>query len=197
MKKRSATVRRETQETRIEATVRLDGPPTVAVATGLPFFDHVLQALACHGRMGLRLRATGDVEVDPHHLIEDCGIVLGRAIAKAQGGFRGIARAGCFGFPMDESLASVAVDLCGRANVVWKARLGSAPIGGVDPRLLREFCKGLGQGLGATIHVAVPWKDNDHHAVEAIAKALGRALRMALERVPGRRAMSTKGKIDA
>lgn len=197
MKKRNAVVKRETRETRIEVALRLDGPRSVEVETGLPFFDHMLEALALHGGMGLKLKARGDTHVDPHHLMEDCGIVLGQALAGALGGFRGIARAGCFGFPMDESLASVAVDLCGRVNVVWKARLGSLPIGGVDPRLMREFVKGFAQGLKATVHVFVPWKDNDHHACEAIAKALGRAIRMAVEPAGGRRPMSTKGRIDA
>ncbi|HPQ80827.1 MAG TPA: imidazoleglycerol-phosphate dehydratase [bacterium] len=197
MKIRKSKVSRETRETRIEVAVRLDGPAHVKVGTGLPFFDHMLQAFACHGRFGLKLKATGDLHVDPHHLVEDCGIVIGQAMSKALGGYGGIARAGCFGFPMDESLASVAIDLCGRVNFVWKVRLGGDPIGGMDPRLMREFVKGIAQGLSATVHVAVLWKDNDHHACEAISKALGRALRMAVEPVGGRRAMSTKGRIDA
>ena len=196
MKVRKAKIRRKTKETDIEMALNIDKSSPVEISTGIPFFDHMLNAFACHGRFSLVVKAKGDLEVDPHHLVEDCGITLGNTFAKALGGFHGIARAGCFGFPMDESLASVAVDLCNRTNLVWKVKLGDSPISGFDPRLFREFCKGMADGMRATMHIVVPWKDNDHHAVEAVAKALGRALKMACEPLGSGKVLSTKGSLN-
>lgn len=193
---RKATVQRATKETQISLTFHADGGP-IDIETGLPFFDHMLNALACHGRFGLEVDATGDIEVDPHHLIEDVGIVLGQAIRDALPEYKGIARAGCFAFPMDATLAVVALDLCGRPTLVWSVEFGPFTLGGIDPNLFREFYKGLVDGMRASVHVHIPCRDNDHHLIEAIYKAFGRALRQAVEPVGAPDAvLSTKGMLD-
>lgn len=197
MKPRIATLDRETKETRIRLELRLDGPAATRVSTGIPFLDHMMDALACHGRFGLEVEAQGDLHVDPHHLVEDCGIALGFAAAKALEGSGPVARAGCFSFPMDGSLAQVAIDLCGRPNLVWQVPLESERVGDVDPRLFRDFLKGFADGARATVHVFVPYRDNDHHALEAVFKALGRALREAVRPADGEGPLSTKGVLDA
>jgi imidazoleglycerol-phosphate dehydratase len=192
---RTATITRNTQETQITLTFHADSGP-IAIETGLPFFDHMLNAWACHGRFGLEVDARGDIEVDPHHLIEDTGIVLGQAIREALPEFKGIQRAGCFAFPMDGTLAMVALDLCGRPNLVWNVEFGNFPLGGLDPNLFREFYKGLVDGMRGTLHVHIPCKDNDHHLIEAIFKAFGRALREASVPVASGTILSTKGMLD-
>ena len=194
---RTATVKRTSKETRIALTLDMDTPTPSAIETGLPFFSHMLDAFACHGRFGLNVEATGDTDVDPHHLMEDTGIVLGQAIAKALDGYKGIARAGCFAFPMDGTLAVVALDCCGRSNLVWNVTFGHHAIGTLDPHLFREFFKGLADGMKATIHIHVPCADNDHHVVESVFKAFARALRQAAERVDDAAVLSTKGMLDS
>jgi imidazoleglycerol phosphate dehydratase HisB len=126
LQKRSAEVVRRTKETDITIRVNLDEPGKTNIVTDLPFLSHMLEALACHGKIGIEVRATGDVEVDPHHLIEDVGIVLGEAIFKALGGLSGIERAGCFMYPMDGTLSQIAIDICGRRNLVWNSSKGSS-----------------------------------------------------------------------
>ncbi len=197
MKTRDGETRRETGETRIRMRLGLDGPPSSSIRTGLPFLDHMLDAFATHGRFALEAEAQGDVQVDPHHLVEDCGICLGATLAEALKDGRPTARAGCFLFPMDRSLAQVALDLCGRPNLVWEVELEPQPLGGIDPRLFQDFFKGLADAARATIHVRLLARDNDHHAVEAVFKAFGRALREAVAPVEGSGPVSTKGKIDA
>jgi imidazoleglycerol-phosphate dehydratase len=196
MNVRTATYTRETRETSISATVRLDGPAVCRAETEVGFLNHMLEAMSLHGGMGIEVRAGGDTGVDLHHLIEDCGIVLGTAMARALEGSKSIARAGFFTFPMDGSLASAAVDLCGRPNLVWNVPRALMPIGDLDPNLFRDFFKGFSDSLKATVHVNVPYKDNDHHAVEAVFKAFGRALRLALEPSGSQGPLSTKGSID-
>lgn len=196
MSQRTGRYKRETKETAISISIRLDEQNDSGIETPLPFLNHMLDAFSCHGRFGLDIKANGDIEVDPHHLIEDCGIVLGKALKDALDEFKGIARAGCFDFPMDGSLARVAIDLCGRPNLVWNVDLGGYRIGTLDPRLFRDFFKGLADGLLATIHVNVPYLDNEHHAVEAIFKAFARALREAVTQLNSFDIISTKGKID-
>ena len=191
---RAGSYKRTTRETEISLQIDIDGGER-GIQTPLPFFNHMLDAFACHGRFGLEVEASGDIEVDPHHLIEDCGIVLGLALANSLVDFSGIERAGYFIFPMDGSLAQVAVDLCGRPNLVWNADLSGYQIGGVDPRLFRDFFKGLVDNIPATVHVNVPYLDNDHHAVEAMFKAFGRALRLATNQLPSNNILSTKGAI--
>lgn len=194
---RLGTVTRHTKETEIQITLELDQPEIIHVDTGLPFLDHMLTAFACHGRFGMEVTATGDTHVDPHHLIEDTGIVLGQTIVKALGGnFDGIQRAGCFAFPMDGTLAVVALDLCGRSNLTWKVQFGHHAVGHLDPNLFREFYKGLVDGLRATLHVHVPVQDNDHHVIESIMKAFGRSLREAIQPIPSSKPLSTKGMLE-
>jgi imidazoleglycerol-phosphate dehydratase len=199
---RVGTIHRETRETNIRMTLAID-PTTPALSeirikTPLPFLNHMLNTIAVHGQFGLEIDATGDIEVDPHHLVEDVGIVLGQCVIKALGGgYTGIQRAGCFSFPMDQTLATVALDLCGRSNFVWKVGFESMMVGHLDPRLFREFFKGLTDGLQSTVHIHVPYQDNDHHVIEAIFKAFARSLRQAL--TPLQRSdlvMSTKGVLE-
>lgn len=194
---RTATVTRNTKETQITLTLHLDTATPHTIETGLPFFDHMLTAFACHGRFGLELQANGDIEVDPHHLIEDVGIVLGEAIRQALPGYKGIERAGCFAFPMDGTLAVAALDLCGRPNLVWNVRFGNFPVGGIDPNLFREFFKGLVDGMRGTLHIHIPCQDNDHHLVESIFKAFGRSLRNAVTPIDPDTVLSTKGMLEA
>ncbi|MHC4598875.1 MAG: imidazoleglycerol-phosphate dehydratase [Planctomycetota bacterium] len=196
MKTRTAEVIRKTDETRVRVALGLEAGEGRGIDTNLPFLDHLLSAFACHGRFGLEVEAEGDLAVDPHHLVEDCGITLGRAVAKVLGGSPAIRRAGFFLFPMDGSIAEVALDLCGRPNLVWKATLGDFPLGGIDPRLFRDFFKGWVDGARATLHVRVPYQDGDHHALEAVFKAFGRALREAVAPVDSPTPLSTKGILD-
>lgn len=190
---RVAEMQRVTKETDIMITIDLDGGGTADIVTAVPFLSHMLTALACHGRFDLTVRATGDIEADPHHLIEDTGIVLGATMFKAMGELSGIERAGCFSYPMDGSLASVAIDLCGRRNLIWNVKFGQFPIGNLDPNLFREFFKGFVDGLQATLHCTLQYGDNDHHAIEAVFKALARSLRQALTPLEDGRYLSTKG----
>ncbi|MEM0951855.1 MAG: imidazoleglycerol-phosphate dehydratase [Cyanobacteria bacterium P01_H01_bin.74] len=198
---RQATVKRQTKETQIAISVGIDNSldktaALIALDTGLPFFDHMLNALACHGQLALSIQATGDTAVDPHHLIEDVGITLGEAIRKALPGYTGIFRAGCFAFPMDETLSVVALDLCGRPNLVWRVTFGPHLVGHLDPNLFREFFKGLSDGLRASVHIHVPCQDNDHHVIESVFKAFARALHQAVQETGGQSVLSTKGTLD-
>jgi imidazoleglycerol-phosphate dehydratase len=197
MKLRTVEKTRETKETQISLEIRLDGPVGTEIDTELPFLSHMLDAFATHGRFGLKMSARGDVQVDPHHLIEDCGIVIGSAIAAALGDFKGINRAGSFTFPMDGSLATVALDLCGRPNLIWNVPLEGEIIGVVELKLFQELFKALSDGMRATMHVNVPYRDNDHHVLEAVFKAFGRALRQAVTPTGDDSTLSTKGTIDA
>jgi imidazoleglycerol-phosphate dehydratase len=195
---RIGTITRNTKETQIHLEFNADDAAEPSIDTGLPFFDHMLTAFACHGRFGLTVKATGDIHVDPHHLIEDTGIALGEAIRQALPGYKGILRAGCFAFPMDGTLAVAALDLCGRPNLVWRVEFGPFLVGNIDPNLFREFWKGLSDGMRGALHFHIPCQDNDHHVIEACFKAFGRSLREAV--VPVDTAggiLSTKGMIDA
>ncbi len=193
---RSAQVSRTTKETTITIRIDLDDASAPDIVTDLPFLSHMLTALACHARMGLFVRATGDIEVDPHHLIEDVGIVLGETIYKALGGLAGIMRAGCFMFPMDGTLAQTAIDICGRRNLVWNVKFGNFTVGNIDPNLFKEFFKGFVDGLKCSLHVNVLYSDNDHHVIESIFKSLSRSLRQAVTRTETGEYLSTKGVLD-
>jgi imidazoleglycerol-phosphate dehydratase len=199
---RQASLQRHTRETQLSLTLGLDvtdATPANHIATPLPFFNHMLDALATHGQLHLHLEAQGDIHVDPHHLVEDVGIVFGQALVHALGGsMKGILRSGCFSFPMDGTLATVALDCCGRGNLVWNVPpFESATVGTLDPRLFREFFKGIVDGAALTLHAQVPYRDNDHHVVEALCKAFARALRQALTPLPNvASVMSTKGMIQ-
>ncbi len=195
---RVGTISRKTKETDITICVNLDRPGNVNIETDLPFLSHMLEAFACHGQFSLDVKAKGDIEVDPHHLIEDCGIVLGEAIYKAFGGLKGIQRAGSFTFPMDGSLALVAIDICGRRNLTWNVKFGNFTVGGLDPNLFKEFYKGFIDGLKATLHVHILASDNDHHVIEAVFKACARALALCVQKIESSPDLylSTKGMLD-
>lgn len=196
--RRVAQVARKTRETAIRIRVALDGRGQVSADTGIGFFDHMLTALAMHAGFDLRLEAAGDLHVDQHHLVEDCGIVLGQAIAKALGDRRGIERTGYFAFPMEDALALAALDLSGRSSLVWRARFRRARVGELDTDLIAEFFRGMARGLAADLHVVIPYRTNDHHAAEAAFKAVGKALKLAVTRDGRYRGLvpSTKGLLE-
>ena len=191
---RKGTCRRETKETRIEAAVCLDGGP-VAVDTGIGFFDHMLEAFAVHGGLGLTLKAEGDLRVDGHHTVEDVGIVLGQAFAQALGDKRGIRRFGSLALPMDEALVLAACDLSGRGQLHWQAEVPPVMIGAFDATLAKEFFIAFAANADVTLHVRMLAGENAHHMVEALFKAVARALREAVEADPrmGDVLPSTKG----
>jgi imidazoleglycerol-phosphate dehydratase/histidinol-phosphatase len=187
---RRARVERRTKETQIDVAVDLDATAPVAIATGIGFFDHMLEQVARHGGFSLTLECRGDLAVDEHHTVEDCALALGQALRTALGDKTGIARFG-FLLPMDESLAQVAIDLSGRPYAVFDGKFGREAVGGLPTELVPHFFRSLGEALGAAIHVKVHG-ENSHHMVEACFKAVGRALRQAL-RVEGSELPSSKG----
>jgi imidazoleglycerol-phosphate dehydratase len=189
---RRAEIERKTAETRIRVVLELDGSRQVQVETGVGFFDHMLTHVAFHGGFDLTVEAAGDLHVDAHHTVEDVGIALGQALARALGDKAGVARYGAALVPMDESLARVVVDLSNRplSLVTGPRRPGAA--GGFDGQLAEEFWRALALHAGLTLHVGLLYGDNDHHLLEAAFKALGRALGQAAARAQGGVA-STKG----
>ncbi len=195
---RRATIRRKTKETSITATLKIEGRGAFDVKTPVGFLTHMLESFALHGRFDLAFRAEGDLQVDQHHLIEDCGIVLGQAFAKALGRRRGINRAGYFVYPMDDALAVVAVDLGGRPFLVFDARFRRRLCGDLDTDLLEEFFRAFSVHAGANLHVKMPYGKNDHHRIEAIFKAFARAMRTACSTDPAaaRDVPSTKGMLE-
>ncbi|HBH26236.1 MAG TPA: imidazoleglycerol-phosphate dehydratase HisB [Rhodospirillaceae bacterium] len=192
---RTATVHRATKETDITVTLDLDGQGRAEVATGIGFFDHMLEQLARHGLMNLTVQAKGDLHIDGHHTVEDTGLALGQALREALGERRGITRYGWALVPMDEALARVAVDLSGRPGLTWDVPLARERLGGMDTELFREFFGGFVQAGGLSLHAASLYGTNDHHRVEGVFKAAARALRAAV--APDPRAAgavpSTKG----
>ena len=177
---RTASVQRDTQETRIELTLDLDGVGKADLATGLPFFEHMLTQVARHGLVDLHLRAEGDLEVDAHHTVEDVGIVLGQAVAKAVGDKRGISRYGHAYVPLDEALSRAVVDFSGRPGLTYRVDYVRPRIGDFDVDLLREFFQGFVNHAQVTAHLDNLRGDNAHHQAETLFKAFGRALRMAV-----------------
>lgn len=190
---RIGSFERTTRETTITATVNLDGG-AVEVSTGIGFFDHMLTALAVHGGFGLTLRASGDLQVDGHHTVEDTGIVLGKAFAEALGDKGGIVRFGSFYVPMDEALAFAAVDVSGRPFLRYDATLPQERCGDYDTCLTAEFFRALATNAGLTLHVQAVYGDNAHHMIEAMFKATAHALRLAV--APKEGVLSTKGALD-
>ena len=179
---RSGNVIRETRETKIDLTIDLDGSGRADVESGIGFFNHMLTLLAAHGRFDLVLNCDGDIEVDGHHSVEDIGIALGQAVHKALGDKKGITRYGTFFLPMDETLVMVSLDISGRPFLVYDAGGAMAPmIGQYDTELTEEFLRAFAFNAGITLHVKVMYGTNSHHKVEAIFKALGRALHDAVK----------------
>jgi len=196
--RRRARLSRKTRETSVTVSLGLDGRGQVSASTGIGFFDHMLTALAVHAGFDLAIEAIGDLHVDQHHLVEDSGIVFGQAVAKALGDRRGIERAGFFAFPMEDAVAFAAIDLSGRPALTWRARFRRERVGELDTDLIPEFFRGVARGLGADLHILVPYRSNDHHAAEAIFKAVGKALKVAVARDGRYRDLvpSTKGLLE-
>ena len=192
---RKAQISRRTAETDITVSLTLDGGGTYDNATGVGFFDHMLDQLARHALLDLELRATGDLHIDAHHTVEDCGIALGQALAQALGDKRGIRRYGACLLPMDDALVSAALDLSGRPYLDWRVSFTAPRIGDFDTELVREFFQALATHGGITLHVEALHGINAHHVAEAAFKAVARALRDALEPDPrkGDAIPSTKG----
>jgi imidazoleglycerol-phosphate dehydratase len=192
---RQASIKRETTETQIALKLSIDGKGQYDVRTGIRFLDHMLELFARHGGFDLKLRASGDLDVDQHHTVEDIGIALGEAIAKALGDRRGINRAGYFLMPMDETLAVAAVDLSGRIHAVVDLRLKVERVGDLQAELVTDFFEGFAQGARANVHVKVLYGRSSHHHIEAVFKAFARALRVACarDRRLARMLPSTKG----
>ena len=176
---RQASVARTTRETAIELSFALDGSGAADIATGIGFLDHMLELFAYHGRFDLTLRARGDLQVDGHHTVEDIGLVLGQALQDALGDKAGIRRYGSCLLPMDEALALVAVDVSGRPFLVYEADVAPGRLGEFDTELTHHFLRSLATRAGITIHVRLLSGDDAHHQIEAVFKALARALRDA------------------
>jgi len=193
---RTATVNRNTNETKISVTVNLDGTGTSQIYTGIGFFDHMLTLFAKHSFIDLNVKTEGDFFVDGHHSVEDTGIAIGTAIRKALGDKSGITRYGNFLLPMDETLVLCAIDLCGRPYLGYDLTFTSPAIGGLDTQLVREFFYAVSYTLGASIHLKQMSGINDHHISEAAFKAFGRALSQAVGYSPKEKGIpSTKGVI--
>ena len=192
--RRAATVERTTAETSITILIDLDGGDSSS-STGVPFFDHMLDQLGRHGRIGLEVRASGDLEIDAHHTVEDVGLALGDALRQAVGDKRGIRRFGDALVPMEEALAQVALDISGRPLLVYDADIPAEAIGQFDTILTEEFLHALARSAGLTLHVRLLSGKNPHHCVEAIFKAVARALGEAVSIDPraGDEIPSTKG----
>jgi imidazoleglycerol-phosphate dehydratase len=192
--KRKARIHRKTSETDIAVVIALEGTGTARVNTTIPFLDHMLTLFAKHGRFDLDVQASGDTEVDDHHLVEDVGICLGDALKEALGGKRGINRYGTALTPMDETLCSVALDLSGRPYLVYHVKFGNRKIKQFDAALLHEFFKALTDRSGMTLHINLVYGKNTHHIAEGTFKAFARALMEAVAIPEGRMDLpSTKG----
>jgi imidazoleglycerol-phosphate dehydratase len=193
---RKVKISRTTKETGIKVDLNLDGLGKHKISTSIPFLDHMLSLLAAHGLFDLIIQARGDTAVDFHHTVEDIGICLGSALKQALGGKEGIRRYGSAFVPMDESLASVHVDLSGRPHLVYHVPLRKRKIGDFDTELVKEFFQALVNSAAITLHAQVAYGNNGHHMVESLFKACGRALRQAVakdEKVRG--VPSTKGRL--
>lgn len=194
MDKRIGTCKRKTKETDIVLTINLDGQGDNQIDTGIPFFDHMLDGFARHGLFDLNVRVKGDTEVDSHHTIEDTGIVLGQAIADALGAKEGISRYGYFILPMDETLALCAIDLSGRPYLKYQADFTVPILGGLDTEMVREFFYAVSYSAGMNLHLKILENGNNHHMAEALFKAFGKALDMAVSKEPRINGIwSTKG----
>ena len=192
---RTAEVKRETKETQIRVSLDLDGTGVSEISTGIGFFDHMLEAFARHGGIDLKVQTKGDLHIDMHHTVEDTGIVIGQAVAKALDGFKGVRRFGAAYIPMDETLTRCALDLSNRPYLVWKVNFVRPKVGAMDTELFKEFHHAFAMNAGACVHLETLYGENSHHIAESGFKALARALRQAMELDPktAGHAPSTKG----
>lgn len=195
---RKAGIERKTTETEIAASVALDGTGAYDVKTGVGFLDHMLEQLARHSLIDIKLRAKGDLHIDFHHTTEDSGIALGQAVAKALGDRKGIRRYASLHLPMDETLTRAAIDVSGRPYLIWKVEFSHPKIGDFDTELVREWFQAFAMNAGVTLHVETLYGDNNHHIAESCFKALARCLREAIEIDPRQkdRIPSTKGSLS-
>lgn len=192
---RTATINRATSETKVDVTVNLDGTGAYRVSTGIGFFDHMLEQLSRHSLIDLDVTTQGDLHIDQHHTVEDTGLAIGEAIAKALGDKRGIRRYGDALSPMDETLARVALDISGRPYLVWKVAFSQKKLGEMDTEMFEHWFHSFAQTAGLTLHVEILHGSNNHHIAEAAFKGLARSLRTAVE-IDARKAdaiPSTKG----
>lgn len=194
---RKAKIKRDTTETKITMAINIDGSGKSKIASPVGFLTHMLESFAKHGIFDLEANIHGDMHVDAHHTVEDAGIVLGEAFKKALGDKRGIQRAGFWMYPMDEALATVALDLSGRPFLVWEMDFSTPAIGDFPTELFEDFFLGFVNALGANVHVKVHYGRSDHHKIEAVFKALAKSLKMACEIEPRIKSEipSTKGKL--
>ncbi len=195
---RTASVERNTKETRIRGTVTLDGKGQYDVATGIGFLDHMLEQLSRHSLVDLTVHAEGDLHIDYHHTTEDTGYVVGEAVAKALGDRKGIRRYGDALIPMDETLTRVALDASNRPYLVWKVKFSKPKLGDMDTELFKEWFQAFAQSAGVTLHVENLYGENNHHIAESCFKGLARALRQAVELDPRQAGQvpSTKGTLS-
>lgn len=192
---RKAEIKRKTKETDISLKINLDGRGDYSIDTSIPFLDHMLSLMSKHSLMDMTLKARGDIAIDYHHTVEDIGIVMGQAVKQALGNMKGIMRYGSADVPMDEALAMVSLDISGRPYLVYKAAKKSK-IKSFDPDLIEDFLQAFVSQAGITLHVNVPYGRNTHHIIEAVFKALGRALKEAVSIDPKVKGVpSTKGMI--
>ncbi|CCD96491.1 imidazoleglycerol-phosphate dehydratase [Bradyrhizobium sp. ORS 375] len=194
---RSATIKRKTKETDIEVSVNLDGTGVVDIATGIGFFDHMLDLLARHSRIDMTVKAVGDLHIDFHHTTEDVGIALGQAVRQALGDMAGITRYASIHMPMDETLTRVVIDVSGRPMLVFRTTFTRDKIGEFDTELVREWFNAFAMNAGITLHVETLYGENAHHIAESCFKGLARALRTALAIDPRNKGEvpSTKGQL--
>ena len=194
-KPRKAHLNRTTRETQIRLALNIDGNGQYKVSTGIRFLDHMIELFAHHGAFDLDLGATGDLDVDQHHMVEDVGIVLGQAFEKALGDKKGILRAGYFVMPMDETLGLAAVDFCGRTSIEVDTQVKARVVGDLQSELVHDFFEGFARGAHANVHVRVLYGRSNHHKIESLFKAFARAVRAACWRDPRMAAFipSTKG----
>jgi imidazoleglycerol-phosphate dehydratase len=195
---RTATIERKTTETKVTCTINLDGEGRFDIKTGVGFFDHMMEQLSRHSLIDIALKADGDLHIDDHHTVEDSGIALGQAVAKALGDRKGIRRYGSCDLAMDETLSRCAIDVSGRAFLVFKANFPRDKIGTFDTELVREWFQAFAMNAGITLHLENAYGENAHHIAEASYKALARALRDAIEIDPRQkdRIPSTKGSLS-
>ena len=192
---RNATVERKTRETEIFVAVELDGSGEYDIETGIGFFDHMLEAFSKHSMIDLKVRAEGDLHIDMHHTVEDVGIVIGQAVAKALGDCAGIRRFAQSYIPMDETLSRAVIDISKRPYLIWKVEFPTQKIGEMDTELFKEWFHAFAMNAGTCLHLENLYGSNSHHIVESCFKALARALRVAVEKDPraGDHTPSTKG----
>lgn len=189
---RAAVIERNTKETQISVDLNLDGGE-VEISTGIGFFDHMLTAFAVHGGFGLKVRVTGDLEVDTHHTVEDTGIALGMAFKQALGDMSGIVRYGSFSVPMDEALANCVLDISNRPFLVFKASFEQEFCGDYETCVTEEFFRAFAMNACITLHISVPYGANAHHEIEAVFKAVAHAMKIAVSKNQDGSVLSTKG----